>query len=178
MNIEKLNRPQPFVNYVISHIQYDKRMAAILRRADNPGTEYQCWEYLAAFNINLEKEYERLPYATIAAAMAKAKITHDGSDGIGRAIAGCYKDGNNCDQAKAKLRRLLACNSVKEACRVLRPLFSLIQANNLNPNLKFGLLLTDLLRFRFDDSRQRVKSRWAQDFYRRETEAIEEDGEI
>jgi len=161
----KPGKSEAFVKFTLEQCQKHKGgIAAELKRADNPATEYQCWEHLAVFHINLEKDYERLPYATIAAAIAKAKVDHNGSIGIGRAITLCYEDGNNSDPAKAKLRRLLACESVDEVCRILRPLFSLIDAK-AGVTLNYTQLLTDLLKFHWDS--QHVKTRWAQDFYRR-----------
>lgn len=162
--VRKPSKSDAFVAFTIEQCQKDKGIAAGLKRADNPNTEYQCWEHLAAFHIDLEKEFERLPYATIAAAIAKAKAEHNGNIGIGRAIALCYEDGNASDQAKAKLRRLLACEAVDEVCRILRPLFSLIEAK-VGLNLNYAQLLSDLLYFHSNP--QRVKSRWAQDFYQR-----------
>ncbi|MBS3954227.1 MAG: type I-E CRISPR-associated protein Cse2/CasB [Methylomicrobium sp.] len=160
----KPNKTEAFVKFTIEQCQKDKGIAARLKRADNPNTEYQCWEHLAAFHVDLEKDFERLPYATIAAAIAKAKAEHAGNINIGRAIALCYEDGNNSDQAKAKLRRLLSCESVEEVCRILRPLFSLIDAK-AGVNLNYTQLLSDLLYFH--NNQQRVKSRWAQNFYQR-----------
>ena len=112
----KPGKSEAFVKFTLEQCQKGRgSISAELKRADNPATEYQCWEHLAVFHINLEKGYERLPYATIAAAIAKAKADHNGSIGIGRAITLCYEDGNNSDQAKAKLRRLLACESVERS---------------------------------------------------------------
>lgn len=162
--LRKSNKAEAFVKFTIEQCKKDKGIAAGLKRADNPNTEYQCWEHLAAFNIDLVKEYERLPYASIAAAIAKAKAEHNGAIGIGRAIAMCYDDGNASDQAKAKLRRLLACEAVDEVCRILRPLFSLIDAK-AGLTLNYAQLLSDLLFFHSNP--QRIKSRWAQDFYQR-----------
>ncbi len=164
--VKKPSRSESFVIRTIEQCQKDKGLAAGLKRADNPATEYQCWEHLAAFNIDLEKDYQRLPYATIAAAIAKAKVESNGVMGIGRGISLCYEEGNNSDQAKAKLRRLLACESVEETCRILRPLFSLIESK-VNLPLDYTQLLNDLLKFHFDN--QRVKTRWAQDFYKQFT---------
>lgn len=62
-----------FVAYVIERIAKDNGFAARLKRADNPATEYQSWEILAGFGIDLEKEWQRLPYCVIGAALAKAK---------------------------------------------------------------------------------------------------------
>ncbi len=156
----KSNRNENFVKFVIERItQKDNGAVAALKRADNPATEYQSWEYLARF-VDIDKSYERLPFATIGSAIAKAKVEQNGTVRIGQAIARCYEDGKECDQAKAKLRRLLACETVEEVCRVLRPLFSLINSKG-NISLDYISLLNDLRYYN-----QHVKSRWAQDFYR------------
>jgi CRISPR system Cascade subunit CasB len=160
----KSGKSEAFVKFTVEQCQQNKGLAAALKRADNPATEYQCWEHLAAFHIDLEKDYQRLPYATIAAAIAKAKAESNGNIEIGLAIALCYEDGNSSDQAKAKLRRLLACESVEEVCRILRPLFSLIDAK-AGVNLNYARLLEEILKFNWYS--QRVKTRWAQDFYGR-----------
>jgi len=163
----KPNKSENFVNSTIEKCRDNKGLAAALKRADNPATEYQSWEHLAAFHIDLNNADWRLPYATIAAAIARAKVERNGAIGIGRAIALCYEDGNNSDQAKAKLRRLLACEDVVETCRILRPLFSLIDAK-AGVSLNYARLLADLLYFAKDSLR--IKSRWAQDFYGRPDE--------
>ena len=164
--------PKRFVQSIISRISVDKDKAcrAALCRADNPSTEYQSWEYLASF-IDISNPSIRLPYATIAAAIAKATPKDDGTGGIGKAIASCYSDGNASDQAKAKLRRLLACDSLEEACRIIRPLLSLIESKS-STNVNFTRLLRELLKFNEDD--QGVKSGWAQDFYRPSSEGEEQ----
>lgn len=159
---KKITRAEAFVSFIIERTKKDKGIAAVLRRADNPATESQSWEQLAAFNIDLDKPWQRLPYATIAAAIAKAKIEQNGNIGIGHAIASCYEKGNQSDQAKAKLRRLLACESVQEACRILRPIFSLIESKS-KITLNFSQLLNHLLKFNWDS--QSIKAQWAQDFY-------------
>ncbi|MBV5329028.1 MAG: type I-E CRISPR-associated protein Cse2/CasB [Chlorobium sp.] len=160
---EKKTKSERFVERTIERCQQDNGLAAALRRADNPDTEYQSWEFLAAF-VDLDQVAQRLPYATIAAAIARAKVGQNGSTRIGRALAQCYEDDNQSDQAKAKLRRLLACERGEEACRILRPLFSLIDAK-AGARLDYARLLNDLLFFNLDP--QRTKSRWAMDFYRR-----------
>lgn len=157
-------RSQAFVDYIINRCEADNGLRAALKRADNPATEYQSWEVLAGFSVNLEHDNQRLPHATIAAAIARSKISENGTTNIGQAIARCYEEGNASDQAKAKLRRLLACDSVPEACRILRPLLSLIESRS-NAVPDYASLLNDLLKFGYEDSQGRIKARWAQDFY-------------
>lgn len=86
----------------------------------------------------------------------------------GAAIAGCYPEGNQSEQAKARLRRLLACTSTSEACRILRPLLALMASRSVTPD--FAGLLNELQWFS-GSSRERIRARWAQEFYRRAGEA-------
>lgn len=158
------SREAHFVASVLQRTQQDKGLAARLRRADNPATEYQSWEFLANWNIDLAHEAQRLPFALVAAAMAKAKVAHNGSLKLGQAMAACYSDGAKSDQAKARLRRVLACDDVPELCRILRPVLKLIDSRVPQP-LDYVRLLQQLRRFVWDA--QKIKSQWAQEFYGR-----------
>ena len=146
-----------FVAYILTRIETDKACAASLKRADNPDTEYQAWEALVPW-CNLEQKREYLPFAIIAAAIARNKPKSNGTHGLGTAIARCYDDGNNSDAAKAKLRRLLACYSVEEACQILRPILRLIDSRGVS--LNYSRLLSQLLRF--GDA---VRKNWAMEFF-------------
>jgi len=165
----KKSRGQAFVEFVLSRMKDDSAFGAALRRADNPATEYQSWEYLIRGGCDLDKDWERRPFATVAAAIAHAKPGTDGTLGIGKAIAACYpEDGNRSDSAKSKLRRLLACDSVKEACAILRPLLNLIASREVR--LGYGQLLNELVYF---GDGEKIKVKWAVDFYgRRENDSI------
>lgn len=165
LTVKTENKEASFVNYIIQRCASNKGTAAALRRADNPNTEYQSWEYLAPF-VELDKSWLREPFALVAASIAKAKIEANGKTGIGQAISLCYSDGNVSDQAKAKLRRLLACDSVEEVCRILRPLLSLIESKS-NATLDYSKLLQQLINFNW--RQEWVKSQWAQDFYNKKT---------
>ncbi|VVO99384.1 hypothetical protein PS862_02761 [Pseudomonas fluorescens] len=168
----KLDRDERFVSGVIQQCIQNKGLAARLRRADNPATEYQSWELLAAYGIDLEFEQQRLPFITVAAAIAKAKTEHNGALKLGRAIAICYENGSDSNQAKARLRRLLACDDLSELCRILRPLFSLIDSK-AGQSLDYLRLLKQLRRFSFNA--QQVKAQWAMEFYGQPAGAKEKD---
>lgn len=167
---EKLGHQASFVQHVFDLRDKNKGMIARLKRANNPATEYQCWELLAKFNVNLEHDWKRLPYATIAAAIAHSKNETDGQIGIGKALYLSYMDEKRTSSkqlednspAKVKLRRLLACDSTEEVCRILRPILSLVESRGSIP-LNFDLLLKQLTRFHANQ--QGVKAEWAQDFY-------------
>lgn len=161
MVTEKVNRQVSDVRRFIDRCKEDNAFLAAFKRADNPATEYQCWEYLAWMGIDLEKSWLRLPYTTVLAAVARAKPDKDGHLDFGSAIARCYNDGNTNDQAKAKLRRVLACDSIEEICSVIRPLFSLI-ASKGSP-ISYGNILNDLVWF--DNDPLHTKIKWAQGFF-------------
>ena len=151
----KTDKCSAFVDYLFAHCERDKGFAARLRRADTPATEYQSWEVLAKFSVNLDFPSERLPHALIAAAVAKSRATGNGSVLLGQAIALAFSDGAKSDQANMRLRRLLACNDVDEACRILRPLITLIQSRVSAP-IDFSALLADLVWVNRDPQRTKA----------------------
>lgn len=158
----KKDSEERFVETVIERCQHDKGLAARLRRADNPATEYQSWELLGSLSylgVDLEQDYKRLPYVTVAAAIAKSKADRNGNLSLGKAIAACYDDGRESSQAKARLRRLLACSELSEVCRLLRPVLTLIDSKVGQP-LDYVRLLRQLRFFG-----HRTKTQWAQEFY-------------
>jgi CRISPR system Cascade subunit CasB len=150
-----------FVNAVFEACKKDKGLAARLRRADNPDTEYQSWEFLARFGVNLEKDWDRLSFATLAAAISKGDQKANGSVGLGKALLSCY-DGDQNGAGKARLLRLLTCDDLNELCRVLRPLLSLVASRGSAP-LDYARLLRQVRWFSADP--QRVRAQWAQDYY-------------
>lgn len=171
MNNHPQKHSDSFVGYLFQRCAQDKGFAARLRRADNPATEFQSWDTLAAFGVNLEFAPERRPFALIAAAVARCQKPANGTLSLGKAIAHCFDDGNQSDQAKARLRRLLACDQIEELCRILRPLLSLIQSRVSQP-LDYARLLSELRWF--DRSAQQIKARWAQQFYGKTAEIEKE----
>lgn len=158
-----------FVDYIVRRCEANNGIRAGLKRADNPNTEYQGWDVLAGFGVDLLNEAERLSHAIIGADIARTEPSGNGPVDIGRAIARCYKDGNKDEQAKSRLRRLLACDSVQEAVLILRPILRLIESRGAGP-LNYASLLGGLRWFDHDDSRNRTKVRWAQEFYGRPEE--------
>ena len=168
MTEKETSRGVAFVRYVIEKCEQDSGLAAALRRADNARTEYQSWEILLRFGVDIEKEWERKPFATIAAAVARAKPKENGDvpflTALARAYGGEDSTSDESGPAAARLRRLLACSSSEECCRILRPMFALVESKG-SGNVDFGKLLDDLLWF--NRSSERIKARWASDFYRK-----------
>lgn len=164
------------VQSVFLRMKSDSAFRAALKRADNPATEYQSWEYLADYGVQLDKDYVRLPYATVFAAMAKSGMESDGIYGLGQALCAAYAKDNDNDKAKdspparSKLRRIIACSDVLELCSVLRSVLQFIASKNVS--VCYQSLLDDLIYF---GDGERVKSKWAQQFYGTNPEAGEED---
>lgn len=154
------SKEEKFIHFVIDRIHKDNGFRAKLSRANSDATEYQSWEILSTW-CELDQERQRLPYAIVGSALARARSAKDGYLGIGEAIAKCYDDGNQNDQAKAKLRRLLACKNTVEACRIIRPLLSLIESKAVP--IKYSLLLHDLIGY----NSEWTPAHWAQNFYGR-----------
>lgn len=162
---KKPDKPQRFVAFVLDRCATDNGFAARLRRADNPDTEYQSYEILAGFGVDIEKDYERLPFALVGAALARLRTPQDGAAGLGRALKSCFEDG---EQGDARLRRLLACDRQDELCGILRPLLSLLSAKSKQP-LCHVRLLRELLFF--NRNAQRTKLGWAREYYDYQAEA-------
>jgi CRISPR system Cascade subunit CasB len=165
---KRAGKGQAFTEYVLKRMSKDTGFGAALRRADNPATEYQSWEYLASW-CDLDNIHERTCYATVAASLAQAKESIDTRCSIGHAIARSYKDGKEDNSAKSKIRRLLACDTALEACQWVRPALRLALSRGVRVN--FGQLLEDLLYFG-----TKVKERWAVDFYGRKEEENDSSG--
>lgn len=160
MENKEPTRSQRFVAAVLARCREDKGFAARLRRADNPDTEYYAYGLLVAFGINLEDNRERRAHALIGTSLSRSKREQDGTLGLGKALRNCVESE---EQGEARLRRMLACRTQEEACRILRPLLSLIAARDIP--LCHARLLDDLLVFHFDDARRRICLSWAQEFY-------------
>lgn len=158
------------VQSVFLRMKSDSAFRAALKRADNPATEYQSWEYLADYGVQLDKGYIRLPYATVFAAMAKSGMDSDGKYGLGQALCAAYDWDKDSPPARSKLRRIIACSDVLELCSVLRSVLQFIASKNVS--VCYQSLLDDLIYF---GDGERVKSKWAQQFYGTNPEAGEED---
>lgn len=174
---KKHSRGQAFVDYIIKRCREENGgagVAAALRRADNPTTEYQSWPILIGFHLDIEKPWERIPFAFIAAAVARAKIEKNGTVPLCRALAMHYSgnEGRESGPGEARLRRLLACATAEECCRVLRPVVALVQSKNAGL-INYAELLDDLLWFNRNNTA--IKARWAMHYYRQEK--MEKQGE-
>lgn len=156
------NHNLQFVEYAIKRMSSDKGLAANVKRSESQSSEYMIWDFLAGFNINLEFEDRRIPYALVSVAIAHDKAERNGTMKLGQALVSCYPDGKDSKPAIARLRRLLSCNDLREVSYVLRQILSLVRSR-CTQQLDYALLLGQLRRFPHDPDQ--VKAHWAQQFY-------------
>jgi CRISPR system Cascade subunit CasB len=174
--------PAGFVKMVIHKLKQenlDTAFRAALRQADNPFTKSKSWEYISYYcNIDNNKEWKAFTLIGAAIARLKDKLETDGDLGIGQALLLYYsrkgrdnRDDNGIDKAaKARFQRLLACQSTEEACEILRPMLNLINSGGTIP-VNYTALLRELL---YDDDtfNDKIKTRWAKNFYRKMEEDV------
>lgn len=163
---KETSRGKAFVDFVLERAnpasqRHDSGFAARMKRADNPDLEYQIWNILLKFNVDIEFASRRLPFCLVGAALCRKQAEKDGTFGLGASLRSCFSDDE--EQGSMRLRRLLACQTTEEACRILRPMLSLITAKATKP-LCFSTLLDDLLYFE-SNGQERIKMRWTRDFY-------------
>lgn len=136
-------------------------MRAAFKKADNPDTEYQCWEYLAYYGVNLEYPEKRLPYITVFSSIANSDRSTDGSLKFGKALLVAYESDIESEPARARLRRVLACDSTEDVCKILRSVLRFI--NSKSVAISYASLLKELKYF--DVAPEKIKAGWAQQFY-------------
>ena len=161
MEKKETTREQNFTQWVLDRRE-DKGFAAKLRRADNPNTEYYSLGILCSFGVNIENDNERLPYALIGAALCRTDVKCDGSLNLGAALRKTLETDDIDDNAR--LRRILACNSVVEICRVLRPV--LMWLDSKESGISYAQLLGDIVKFNSEKSRERIKLKWTKEYYK------------
>lgn len=163
-----------FVLYICQFCSKDKGLAANLRKADLPSLNTNVLSALVKLGIDITKEYEFLPYSIVTAAIARSKNYKNGELSFSKALASVEKNSDAQQTSDDKrLRRLLACNDIKELALVIRPTLMLIQSR-CNTNINFEELLKDLRAFRSEAGRDRVKKKWAMQFYSTKPDEIKE----
>ena len=68
------NKQKFFIDWILDNSQKDNGFSAKMRRADNPDQEYYALGILCGFDIDIEKESERLPYSVVGAALCRAQV--------------------------------------------------------------------------------------------------------
>lgn len=149
------------ISVILSRCLQDSAFRAALKKADNPDTEYQSWEYLASYGVNLEFAERRCPYTTVFSAAARSGRSNDGHLKFGIALLRAYENDRESVPAKSRLRRVLSCNTTEELCLIMRPVLKFIASKEIP--ISYGLLLRDLKYFGVHPDK--TKASWAQQFF-------------
>ena len=154
-----------FVEWLESH-HGDRGMMADLRHGFVPDRAHRAWPYIARWcGKRFADDDERTVHLTVAAAFS----THPepgGRGGLGsvmRLIAVGQGSQKGLESFEGRFRRLLTCESIAEICQrsggVVRA------AKQKGVSVDYRQLLRDLRTFRWPDSRERTKVRWASEFW-------------
>lgn len=157
-----------FVAMVIRRSAEDPAFRSAMRRADNPATASLAWEHLVAW-CDIGKDWERLPFALIGAAIANELPSVDGETNLGGLLRKCCSSADDMEREKRRLRRVLSCDSIPELCVVLRTTLKYLQSNS-SVKIGYAGLLSDILYFN-----ERVKLRWAESFFGNKIEEKEDE---
>ena len=138
-----------------------------LKHGDNTDLAWKAWPAIQPFlHDRFEDVQLRSIYVMIASAISRSKMTHDGRASFGECMFLIARDQGSYS---IRFRRMLASDSVEELLDVLRPLFRNFESHGVS--ISYAQLLTDLYWFRTDGGRERVKTKWAEDYLRRMREA-------
>jgi len=152
-----------FIKYIIKICKEDKGTRAELRRADKGANSWRGLSIVVSFGENIINKDKRMIYSLIISSIARSGIDSDGGSTLGGAFKKLKANGNiSNNSAELRLRRLLSCRSTSEVLRVLQKSMSILESNS---DIKYSVLLHDLLNFDTDRQEQ-IKTVWAQDFYK------------
>ncbi len=164
-----------FVNYIsrLIHTDKDKGFRAKMRKADNENIEYQSWDILSRW-VDLEWDANRRAFALIGASVARSSFSEDGNLSIGSALRNIHlrtKDVGDLGTSSSaqRLRRILACHEKVELIDILRPVLRLLESSEIN--ISRARLLDEILWFDHEERRDRIRVRWAQDFFKHREES-------
>ena len=157
-----LARSDEYVDYLFRRCSEDKGFRADLRRADNPSFEWRVWPVIMSFAGKLDSDMVRRSYALIGSAIGKSRQASNGEIRIGKAFRVISKGKSENKQFPPRLIRFLSCDDLLDLIAILRPTLSYMISEGIA--LDFKCLLKDLLAFRYEENRDRIKAAWAADY--------------
>lgn len=172
------NRYDSFIRYVLSRCnkQKDKGFKARLRKAESETTEFQSWEVLANWGIDISDRKTRRAFGVLGACAANTGLSQDGRLSLGEGLRFIEKRKETSEQeldsstSAARLRRLISCKGSSELLAVLIPVLRLFASREIS--ICYSRVLQEVIDFDSESRRLDICARWAQDFYSkgRETE--------
>ena len=142
---ENQNKSEAFVSYVIRKVASDTAARAAFARGDNPDTAYLAWEYLVSW-CDIADLKQCKAYALIAAAIAREQISSNGKMNVGECLRAVVTEPGDLENSpeKARLMRLLACDTGLELVELLRSIIRYLQGKE-GVRLNYAQTLDDIL---------------------------------
>jgi len=175
MTTETTSRIARFLAWAAEAVkQKDRGTLADLRHGFSPATEYRAWPHIAKW-CDLTIDRERRIWTTIAAGFATIESSRrQGNFGVTLRTLALHNNNGKPDDAlrsfDARFRRLLTCASSEEVCERLPGIVR--AAKQKDVPIDFEQLFHDL---RFWG--EKVKVRWAAQYWGEETPAEEGDAD-
>lgn len=159
-------RNKSFVDFICKQCSSDKGIAAHFRRADTTSCDPDVLSTLVRFGLDITKDSEFIPYNLVVASIARGKIYETGENSFVQLLSQVEKtNSEKGERDDSRLRRLLACENLKDLALIFRQVMSLIQSRSSSP-INYSELLDDLCSFTYEEGRARVKRKWAVQFYK------------
>ncbi len=164
----KYTYEQIFVSNTIQIVQKDKKLAAEMRQALNKNREGLIWNYLVKWNVDITKDYEKIPHLITCYAIANQEPSKNGILSLGKALIKCYPEhsrSKNIDHnhpAYSRLMKLINCENITDISYTIRPILNLITSRISEP-LDYERLLWEMKNIHFKN--RKIKEKWVQDFY-------------
>lgn len=155
----------------------DRGYLARLKRGLADGTEDQAWSTLAVQHFDFSNAVKRKVWATVgglsATLMDAGLLKTEGWENMGTVMRHIMNADGKADESRirtyeAKLRRLLNGSSTVELCDLVVGIVRLAEAKGVAVNCR--QLYFDLNGWDDLEKREKIRVRWAQDFYRVEQE--------
>jgi CRISPR system Cascade subunit CasB len=155
------SKAKAFVSFILSRKE-DRGFLARLRKAQSKTTEHEAYEILAPW-IDLESRKMREIYGTVGSLLSMHKKSSSNGKGVGFSLLAASGFDRESPAPRARLRRLLACDDVIEVLPHVKA--SLKLAASKDASIDYSQVLSDLVWFG-----DRVKARWAKEYYSRTKE--------
>ncbi len=170
---EKQNKSEAFVSYVIKKVALDTAARASFARGDNPDTAYLSWQYLVDW-CDIAEPKQGKAYALIAAAIAREQISSNGKMNVGECLRAAVADQADLENSpeKARLMRLLACDTPLELIELLRSIIRYLQGKE-GVRLDYAQTLDDILWWG-----EKRKVNWSKAFFKKYSAKADVDEEV
>lgn len=165
-----------YVNYVFRNRENDSAFRAAMKNATKENLEWKAWPYIEKFlHEDLKNDKKRHIYALVGEAVAKSGRKGNGALSFGRAMRVAESSNGKGDSYSLRMCRILSFDNLDDLLDVFRESLTFLDSRNVS--LDYSAVLDDLLQARFENNYERIKARWASDYFRKADKEDSEDKE-